>query len=220
MTGPEDVSGDVLGFVHRYVPPPAKAEVAGSTTLLMLHGTGGDEDNLISLGRMLLPGAALLSPRGKVNEGGALRFFRRIREGVFDQQDLKIRTEELARFVAAAAETYGLDRDRIVPVGFSNGANIAGSLLLRRPGLVKNAILLSPMVPFEPSPVPHLAGTSVFIGAGRADTMVPASQTERLVELLREAGADVAVHWEAGGHAIASREVKTAQLWLAERLSR
>jgi predicted esterase/catechol 2,3-dioxygenase-like lactoylglutathione lyase family enzyme len=218
MTGPEDVSGDVLGFVHRYLPPQAKAELAGSTTLLLLHGTGGDEDNLISLGRMLLPGAALLSPRGKVNEGGALRFFRRIREGVFDQEDLKLRTEELAAFVEAAAETYALDRDRIVAVGFSNGANIAGSLLLRRPGLVKHAVLLSPMVPFEPKPIPKLKGTSVFIGAGRQDTMVPAALTERLAELLREAGANVTIHWEPGGHAIAPGEIAAAQKWLAEHM--
>jgi predicted esterase/catechol 2,3-dioxygenase-like lactoylglutathione lyase family enzyme len=217
LNGPEDVSGDALGFVHRYVPPASGAELVGSMTLLLLHGTGGDEDNLISLGRMLLPGAALLSPRGKVNEGGALRFFRRIREGVFDQKDLALRTEELASFVEAAAGTYSLKRDSIIPVGFSNGANIAGSLLLRRPGLVRSAVLLSPMVPFEPDPVPDLAGTEVFIGAGRADTMVPAEQTERLVQLLKEAGADVTVHWESGGHAISPSEIEAAQKWLARR---
>jgi len=215
VEGPEDVSGDALGFVHRYIPPAAGAELAGSTTLLLLHGTGGDEDNLISLGRMLLPGAALLSPRGKVNEGGALRFFRRIREGVFDQKDLALRTDELAQFIEGAAETYGLDPAGIVAVGFSNGANIAGSLLLRRPGLVRRAILLSPMVPFEPDPLPDLSGTSVFIGAGRADGMVPPAQSERLAELLRESGADVKIHWEPGGHAIAPSEITAAQAWLA-----
>jgi len=215
MTGPEDVSGDALGFVHRYIPPTAGAELAGAVTLLLLHGTGGDEDNLVSLGRTLFPGAALLSPRGKVNEGGALRFFRRIREGVFDQEDLKLRTEELAKFVEGAAEAYALDRQRVVAVGFSNGANIAASLLLRRPGLVRHAVLLSPMVPFEPDSLPKLKGTSVFIGAGRSDTMVPAAQTERLVSLLRAAGADVAVHWEAGGHSIAPAEISAVQKWLA-----
>ena len=218
MTGPEDVSRDALGFIHRYIPPQARAELAGSTTLLLLHGTGGDEDNLVSLGRLLLPGAALLSPRGKVNEGGALRFFRRIREGVFDQEDLALRTEELAKFIEGSVETYALDVDRIVAVGFSNGANIAGSLLLRRPGLIKNSVLLSPMIPFEPNPLPKLDGTSVFIGAGRADTMVPAAQTERLEALLRKSGADVTVHWDSGGHAIAASEVKAAQAWLAARM--
>jgi predicted esterase/catechol 2,3-dioxygenase-like lactoylglutathione lyase family enzyme len=217
VSGPEDVSGDALGFVHRYIPPSSNAELIGSTTLMLLHGTGGDEDNLISLGRMLLPGAALLSPRGKVSEGGALRFFRRIREGVFDQKDLALRTEELARFVEGATATYTLNGDRIVAVGFSNGANIAASLLLRRPGLVKLAVLLSPMVPFEPDPLPDLAGTAVFIGAGRADAMVPATQTEHLEQLLRDAGADVSVHWEAGGHSITSSEVDAAKEWLARR---
>jgi len=218
ITGPEDVSGDALGFVHRYIPPQQGAEEAGGVTLLLLHGTGGDEDNLISFGRMLLPGAALLSPRGKVNEGGALRFFRRIREGVFDQEDLRKRTDELARFVEGAAETYGLDAERIVAVGFSNGANIAASLMLRRPGLIKSAVLLSPMVPFEPEESPDLRDTSVFIGAGRMDAMVPVAQTERLVEILKEGGAEVHVHWDPGGHAIAPGEVKAAQKWLAERV--
>lgn len=209
-----DVSDATLGFVHRYVPATANAEAAGRTTLLLLHGTGGDEDNLIWLGRTLLPGAALLSPRGKVDEGGALRFFRRIREGVFDQKDLALRTEELAKFVEDAVKSYGLDAKNIVAVGFSNGANIAGSLLLRRPGLVRRAILLSPMVPFEPEPPPDLRGTAVFIGAGRADTMVPAPQTERLASLVGECGADVQIHWEPGGHTIAGGAIKAAQEWL------
>jgi predicted esterase/catechol 2,3-dioxygenase-like lactoylglutathione lyase family enzyme len=219
VDGPEDVSGDALGFVHRYVPPAGDAELHGGTTLLLLHGTGGDEDNLISLGRMILPGAALLSPRGKVNEAGALRFFRRIREGVFDQEDLAVRTEELARFVEGAAATYGLDVSRIVAVGFSNGANIAGSLLLRRPGLLRFAVLLSPMIPFEPDPLPDLSGTSVCIGAGRADQMVPAAQTERLAALLRQAGADVSVHWDPGGHAITATEVDAVKKWLARHVT-
>ena len=216
--GPEDVSGDALGFVHRYLPPSAQAELEGHVTLLLLHGTGGDEDNLISLGRMLLPGAAMLSPRGQVNEGGALRFFRRIREGVFDQEDLARRTEDLARFVEAATATYGLDPGGIVAVGFSNGANIAGSLLLRRPGLLKAAVLLSPMVPFEPVPLPELAGTAVFIGAGRNDTMVPIDQTERLASILERSGAQVTTHWGDGGHSMTPNEITAAQRWLAERL--
>jgi glyoxalase family protein len=216
-SAPEDVSGDALGFIHRYLPPAAGAEPAGSTTLLLLHGTGGDEDNLISLGRALLPGAGLLSPRGKVLERGMPRFFRRLAEGVFDQEDLARRTDELGDFVEAAAATYNLRRDGIVAVGFSNGANIAASLLLRRPGVLRGAVLLSPMVPFEPSAPPELAGTSVFIGAGRADTMVPQSQVVRLAEILREGGAEVTVHWEPGGHEIAPGVVSAAQEWL-ERL--
>jgi glyoxalase family protein len=216
-SGPEDVSGDALGFVHRYIPPSANAELAASTTLLLLHGTGGDEDNLVSLGRKLLPGAALLSPRGKVLEGGALRFFRRIREGVFDQEDLARRTDELATFIDAAADTYSLKRDRIIAVGFSNGANIAGSLLLRHPGALYGAVLLSPMVPFEPKPLPDLNGTHIFIGAGQSDPLVPVTQSERLAEILQRSGAEVRVHWESGGHEITQSEVEAARRWLLER---
>jgi predicted esterase/catechol 2,3-dioxygenase-like lactoylglutathione lyase family enzyme len=218
--GPEDVSGDALGFIHRYVPPGAGVELMSNITLLMLHGTGGDEDNLISLGRELLPGAGLLSPRGKVLERGAPRFFRRLAEGVFDQKDLALRTDELATFIQAATRTYELASDAIVAVGFSNGANIAASVLLRRPGLLRAAVLLSPMVPFVPDPLPALNGTSVFIGAGRADAMVPPAQTEQLADLLRRAGADVAVHWDRGGHAISEGEVEAARRWIGMLVGR
>ena len=214
--GPEDVSGDALGFVHRYVPPTAGAERAGSTTLLLLHGTGGDEDDLLPLGRALLPGAGIVSPRGKVLERGAPRFFRRLAEGVFDQEDLARRTDELAAFIEAAAKNYELDPDGIVAVGFSNGANIAASLLLRHPGVLRGAVLLSPMVPFEPDAVPDLTRTSVFIGAGRNDPIVPVKQVERLAALLGQAGAKVTVHWESGGHAIAQAEVDAAHRWITQ----
>jgi len=217
--GPEEVGGEALGFVHRYQPPSTDGELEGSVTLLLLHGTGGDEDNLIGLGRMLLPGAALLSPRGKVNENGALRFFRRIREGVFDQEDLKHRTGELAEFLERASETYSLDPTRLVAVGFSNGANIAGSLLLRRPDLLHAAILLAPMVPFEPEFQPDLRGIPVFIGAGRRDPIVPADQTERLADLLRRGGARVHVHWEDAGHEMTKGVVDAARAWLGQALA-
>jgi phospholipase/carboxylesterase len=201
-----------LGFEHRFVPGSG---ANGARTLLLLHGTGGDEDNLLPLGRTLLPGAALLSPRGQVNEAGALRFFRRLREGVFDQADLAKRTDDLAEFIKAASKRYGFDVAGLTAAGFSNGANIAGSLILKHPGLVRRAVLLAPMVPFEPEPLPRLDGTSVFIGAGRSDSMVPPALTERLAELLRESGASVAIHWDAGGHAITPAEVSAASDWLA-----
>ena len=217
--GPEDVSGEALGFVHRYVPPAPGSEYAGGTTLLLLHGTGGNEEDLIPLGRALVLGAGLLSPRGQVLERGMPRFFRRIAEGVFDQEDLARRTGELGEFVASAAATYGLDRDGVVAVGFSNGANIAASLLLRRPGLLRAAVLLSPMVPFEPDPLPDLAGMPVFIGAGRTDPIAPPAESERLAALLRRAGASVTLHWEAGGHSISDDEVATARTWLERVLA-
>jgi phospholipase/carboxylesterase/glyoxalase family protein len=204
------------GFVHRFVPATAGEDGASGVTLLLLHGTGGDENDLIPLGATLLPGAAILSPRGKVLEGNAPRFFRRIAEGVFDQEDLARRTEELARFIEGAIRTYQLDGDSIYAVGFSNGANIAGSLLLRRPGLLRAAVLLSPMVPFEPEPLPDLGGTSVFIGAGRTDRMSPPEHARRLAELLREAGAAVTLFWHPGGHTISNSELEAARAWLAE----
>ena len=217
--GPEDVSGDALGFVHRYVPPESGSELAGGTTLLLLHGTGGDESDLLPLGRSLLPGAGMLSPRGKVLERGAPRFFRRLAEGVFDQEDLALRTDELSQFIDAAATTYSLDRDGVVAVGFSNGANIAGSILLRRPDVLRGAVLLSPMVPFEPDELPDLAGTPVFIGAGRNDPIAPAEQVERLAGLLREAGADVTVFWQQAGHTVTKDELEAAQRWMAQRIT-
>ena len=213
------MGGEALGFVHRYVPPATDGPAAGGTTLLLLHGTGGDENDLLPLGRLLLPGAGMLSPRGKVLERGAHRFFRRLAEGVFDQEDLARRTDELADFVRAAAETYELDRDGIVAVGFSNGANIAASLLLRRPGVLRGAVLLSPMVPFEPERSPTSRGTAVFIGAGRTDPIAPAEQAERLAELLRQAGADVTVHWDPGGHAVSWEEIDAARRWIARCLT-
>lgn len=216
--GPEDVSGDALGFVHRYLPPAGGAASAASTTLLLLHGTGGDEHDLVPLGRSLLPGAGLLSPRGNVLEHGAARFFRRLSEGVLDQPDLERRTHELATFVLGATASYALRRDGVIAVGFSNGANIAISLLLRHPGLLRGAVLLSPMLPYEPQSVPDLAGTEVFIGAGRADPLVPAERVERLAELLTESGASVTLHWMPDGHAVVDSEVDAARLWV-ERVS-
>jgi predicted esterase len=163
--------------------------VAEGITLLLLHGTGGNENALLDLGNMLLPGAALLSPRGKVLERGMPRFFRRLAEGVFDQEDLALRTDELVAFLKDAVNEYQLDPARIVAVGYSNGANIAASVLLRHPRALAGAVLFHPMVPFEPKEPPALAGTKVFMSAGRFDPMVPRELTERLAELLVNCGA-------------------------------
>ncbi|HVZ78488.1 MAG TPA: VOC family protein [Gemmatimonadaceae bacterium] len=211
---PEDVSGEALSFVHRYVPPGVEGEYHGDTTLLLLHGTGGDEEDLLPLGRALLPGAAMLSPRGKVLEGGAPRFFRRIAEGVFDQEDLRVRTAELAEFIDRAAVTYSFRRECVIAAGFSNGANIAANLLLQMGSVIRGAVLLSPMLPFDPEGVPALDGTAVFIGAGRMDRIAPADQVERLADVLRSAGADVTVHWHPTAHQITKDEVDAARTWL------
>ncbi|HYM82057.1 MAG TPA: alpha/beta hydrolase [Candidatus Limnocylindria bacterium] len=205
----------VLGFTHRFVPGDAGA----GRVLLLLHGTGGDENDLLPLGQALDPQAALLSPRGKVLERGMPRFFRRLAEGVFDLEDLEARAHELADFVTAAAAHYRFDPDRVCAVGFSNGANIAGALLLLEPGRLAEAILFSPMVPLVPEPTPDLGRTPVFIGAGRSDPIVPAAETERLAELLRRCGAVVTLHWTDAGHAVEAGEVAAARSWL-ERLAR
>jgi predicted esterase len=208
-----ETRGNVLGFEHRYLEPDGDGALG--TTLLLLHGTGGDENDLLPLGRMLLPGAGILSPRGKVLERGMPRFFRRLSEGVFDLEDLARRTEELAEFVEQAGRVYQFALDRVVAVGFSNGANIAGSMLLARPGLIKRAVLLSPMVPFEPEERPDLSGTRVFIGAGRSDPIALPSEAERLAAILESAGAEVTVHWTTGGHGITETEIAAARAWLA-----
>src|SRR5919107_5424585 len=182
------MSAELAGFAHNYLP----GEKNGSgVTLLLLHGTGGNEEDLIPLGQELLPDAAVLSPRGKVSEHGAPRVFRRLAEGVFDHEDLLFRTHELADFVEAAAEEYGFDRSKLVAVGYSNGANIAGSLMLLHPGLLRAAVLFRAMVPFEPEETPDLSGMPVFIAAGRRDQMIPPQNTQRLAEILTEAGADL-----------------------------
>lgn len=199
-------------FVHRFIPgEPA----SGGRTLLVLHGTGGDENDLIPLARALDPAAAVLSPRGQVLERGMPRFFRRLAEGVFDQEDLVRRAGELAQFVKGAAAEYGFDLRSVVAAGFSNGANIAAAVMLLHPAVLHGAILLSPMVPMEPDPAPRLAGTEVFIGAGRADPISPPEQAERLGRLLERAGARVTMHWHPGGHTLTQTEVGAARDWLA-----
>jgi predicted esterase len=203
-----------LGFVHRYLP----GEDESSPTLLLLHGTGGNEEDLIPLGQELAPGAAFLSPRGKVSEYGAPRFFRRLAEGVFDQEDLLLRTHELAEFVEAASAEYGFDRSKLVAVGYSNGANVAASTILLHPGLLRAAVLFRAMVPFEPDLTPDLSGMSVFLAAGRMDRMIPPDNTQRLADILDEAGADVDLRWRDTGHPLTYEEVGEAKEWLSEIL--
>ncbi len=204
-------STEELGFTHRFIP----GDEGNHITLLVLHGTGADENDLVPLGQQLAPGAAILSPRGKVLEGGAPRFFRRLREGVFDMGVLYARTRELAVFVERAAAHYGFDQGGLVAVGYSNGANIAGSLMLSYPGLLKAAVLLRAMVPFEPEPVPDLGGTPVFIASATADQMIPADHAERLGGILTEAGAKVDQRWRQAGHGLTTPELEEVREWLA-----
>ena len=198
-----------LDFIHEFVPGSSKR------TLLLLHGTGGNEHDLIPLGREIDPAAAILSPRGKVLEDGMPRFFRRLAEGIFDEEDLKRRTHELADFVGAAAQHYEFAADEIVATGYSNGANIAAGLLLLRPETLRAAILFRAMVPLVPEKLPDLSSARVWIGAGNQDPIIPTSETQRLVDLLRSARAGVTIRFVNAGHSLTKAEVETASLWLA-----
>src|SRR5438093_4515450 len=195
-------------FIHEFVP--GKSE----RTLFLLHGTGGNERDLMPLGRELDPDAALLSPRGKVLENGMPRFFRRLAEGIFDLEDLKYRTNELADFVAAAAQHYGFAADNVVAVGYSNGANIAASMLLLLPEILSATILFRAMVPLVPETQPNLSAVRVWIGAGTEDPIIPMSETNALVDLLRGAGADVTMRYFPAGHELTPADVEAARDWV------
>ncbi len=201
-----------LTFFHRYIP----ATIDGLPPLLLLHGTGGDENDLLPLGQALLPGAALLSPRGKVMEHGMPRFFRRLAEGVFDLDDLKLRTTELAGFIAEARKAYGLPAP--IAVGFSNGANIAASLLLSQPEALAGAVLLRAMLPFEPKPAPQLTGKPVLLLSGSSDQMIPAASTARLVDVLQTAGAKLDYRTLPTGHGLTQNDLIIATHWLSNTL--
>jgi len=199
-------------FVHQFVPA---SPTGPSFTVLALHGTGGDESSLLSVAQALAPGAAVLSPRGKVLENGQARFFRRIAEGVFDVKDVKFRAQELADFIEAASARYGFDRSRVAAVGYSNGANIAAALLLLRPEVLAAALLFRAMVPFEPSEPPDLRRKPVLICAGRQDQIVGPEEPTRLAKLLGDAGAAVTLHWSERGHRLAAEEITAARDWLS-----
>ena len=202
-------------FIHRFIPA-ANGKVSDSPTLLLLHGTGGNEHDLIELGHSLAPAANLLSPRGKILENGMPRFFRRLAEGVFDEVDLLRRTHELADFIIAAEKEYSFSADSITAVGYSNGANIAASLLLLRPGILKDAVLLRAMVPLIPTKAPDLAGTRVFLASGLSDPILPIDNARRLATMLRDAGAELTFHEIQAGHQLTSPELDAARVWLQE----
>jgi phospholipase/carboxylesterase len=197
-----------LGFAHRFVPATQPAR----KPLLLLHGTGGDENDLVPLGERLAPGAALLSPRGQVLENGMPRFFRRLAEGVFDLDDLRQRTEQLAQFIDAARAAYRIEKP--VAVGFSNGANIAASLLLMRPESLAGAVLMRATTPFVPENLPRLAGVPVLILSGAMDPLVSAEQCDRLAQLLESADADVEYQVIPAGHNLAAQDLALAAAWL------
>lgn len=205
MTSPK------FDFVHRFIA----GQRPGAVPLLLLHGTGGNEDDLLSLGQALAPGSPLLSPRGQVLEEGMPRFFRRYAEGIFDVEDIKFRAGELARFISQARTHYQLGDAPPIAVGFSNGANIAAALLLLHPGILSGGLLLRPMVPLVPEPLPQLSQVRVLIAAGRRDPIVRPDQSQALADLLTQAGADVTLHWTPGGHNLTREDLEVGERWMA-----
>ena len=218
-----------LGFIHRFIPSNkisgarTREEAAKGktvfTTLLLLHGTGGNEEDMIPLGQQIAPEVAILSPRGKVLENGMPRFFRRLAEGVFYMEDLKVRTHELADFVEEASKVYRFDLQRLVAVGYSNGANIAASAVLLRPSILPYVILFRPMMQLVPEPLPNLSSKHVFISAGLHDPIVPDQETKNLFSLLQKAGADVSIIWQNSGHELILEEIRKAKDWLLSVLA-
>ncbi len=200
---------------HEHVFEPGDGNPAGEWTLLLLHGTGGDEHDLVPLGRQIAPGAALLSPRGRVLENGTTnRFFARRAANDIDVDDLLVRTDELARFVREASQTHGLDETRILAVGYSNGANIALNALLTHPGLLRGAGLLRPVLYHEPDPLPDLAGTAILTASGARDPYSPPSTIAHLRSVLERTGAQLHVHVDpAAGHGLVPSDLAVVADW-------
>lgn len=210
-----------LGFIHRFIPSNRKEAKAKTplATLLLLHGTGGNEEDMIPLGHEIAPEAAILSPRGKVLEAGMPSFFRRLAEGVFDIEDLKFRTNELADFIENASKLYSFDLEYMIAVGYSNGANIASSLLLLRPEILSAAILFRPMVPFIPDTLQNLISKNILICAGEWDPIVPRQNTEKLLDIFKKAHTNVSIYWQKSGHELGQEEILTAKEWLSHHIS-
>jgi phospholipase/carboxylesterase len=205
---------DQLGFTHRFIPSGGGNDKA-ALTLLLLHGTGGNEDDLLPLGRELDLNAGLISPRGKILEAGRIpRFFRRLAEGIFDIEDLKFRTHELAGFVEKASKVYGFDARKVVAVGYSNGANIAASMLLLTPQTLSGAILFRAMLPLTPDNLPDLSDKHIFMSSGLRDPIATKQEAETLSGLLKQARAVVDLQWQDSGHELTQDDIQAAKEWL------
>lgn len=216
------MAGD-LALQHVYEPPARHSPESGhaparddAPTLLLLHGTGGDEHDLLPLAPLLLPNAGVLSPRGNVLEHGMPRFFRRLAPGVFDVEDLQARTEELLHFIDAASAQYGFARNRVIAVGLSNGANIAANMLLTH-GPVLDAAVLFRVMPVREGPDASLPSTEVYMNSGRRDRMITPALTQQLADRLQAAGATVTLEWDDAGHELTRGAVDSARRWLAHR---
>ena len=202
-----------LDFIHRFISANGKAKKS-NLTLLLLHGTGGTEDDLIPLGNELTTDASILSVRGKVLENGMPRFFRRLEEGVFDLEDLKMRTDELADFILKSSSIYDFDLKRLVAVGYSNGANIGASVLLRRPEVLAGAILFRAMVPFVPDVLPDLSKKFIILLEGMRDPIVSKQEAESLLKIFNKAHSNVTIKWQGSGHNLTQEDIDSAKKWL------
>lgn len=198
---------DGIGFIHRFEP----GDESGATPLLLLHGTGGNEYDLLPVGRAIAPGAPLLSPRGKVLENGLPRFFRRLAEGVFDLEDLRGRTIELADFTVKACQTYGLKPP--IALGYSNGANIAAAMLQLRPEILSGGILYRAMVPIDEPVQGRLDAKPILIVSGKHDMIVPLANAQRLATILKDAGANLDHQFLPAGHALTEQDIDAAKRW-------
>ena len=204
-----------MEYIHQFIP----AQNPSGRVLLLLHGTGGDENDMVPMGRDLDPDAALLSLRGNVLENGMPRFFRRLAEGVFDEADVIRRAHELADFIGTAATQYNFDPTRLTAVGYSNGANVAAAVLLLRPATITSAVLFRAIVPLTPESAPNLDGARVLICSGKRDPIIPLDNAERLTAMLRAAGADVSLRVENASHQLMFDEIEAAKKWLREQSS-
>ncbi len=202
-----------LSFTHVHVPPAADS--TDQRTILLLHGTGGNERDLLDVGARVAPGARLLGVRGQVLESGMPRFFRRLAEGVFDEADLVRRAGDLAAFVAEAAAAYGFDASKVVALGFSNGANIGAALLLLHPDVLAGGALIRAMVPLVPATLPALAGKQVLMVEGEFDPLIPRSNADQLAGMFTSAGASVTVDWQPTGHGLTAADVEIVRGWMA-----
>jgi predicted esterase len=200
-----------LNYIHTFVPAPSNS--SRPVTLLLLHGTGGDENSLLSLGNDLCPGAALLGLRGKVLENGMPPSFRRFTEAGI--ADIRSRTEELAQFIRAASERYGFSTRRLVVVGHSDGANLAASLILLHPHYLAGAVLFRVMVPLLPDLIRDFSNLFIFIGAATLDPLIPADQASELAAIFKSGGAKVAISWHEGGRELGEDDIQAARNWLA-----
>ena len=210
-----------FGFTHIFInrKDSGSNDLAKNLTLVLLHGTGGNEEDLIPLGKEIEPTASILSPRGKVLENGMPRFFRRLAEGVFDMEDLKFRTHELANFIQQCSLHYKFDLRKTIAIGFSNGANIAASLLLLRPDVFEGAILFRAMISLVPNPLPDLSNKKLLLSAGVNDPIVSRMETESLYRLFQNANTNIVLKWENSSHNLIKEDIVAARKWISNNFS-